>query len=65
MWQTLTEWFEKAGYEVVFSHVKITQAAVQGIRDLNKYIERGYQVVTLINEGLLDGSKNNTALPTH
>lgn len=65
MWQTLTEWFEKAGYENVFSNVGITQAGVQGIRDLNKYVERGYKVVTLINDGLLEGSTNNTTLPTH
>ncbi|WP_228727935.1 hypothetical protein [Klebsiella michiganensis] len=65
MWQTLTEWFEKAGYEIVFSNVGITQAGVQGIRDLNQYIERGYKVVTLINDGLLVNSTNKTILPTH
>jgi len=65
MWQTLTEWFEKAGYEMVFNNVGITQAGVQGIRDLNKYIEQGYKVVTLINDGLLGNSTNKTTLPTH
>ena len=65
MWQTLTEWFEKAGYEKVFSNVGITQAGVQGIRDLNQYIERGYKVVTLINDGVLVNSTNKTILPTH
>lgn len=65
MWQTLTEWFEKAGYEMVFSNVGVTQAGVQGIRDLNKYIEQGYKVVTLINDGLLEYSTNKTTLPTH
>lgn len=65
MWQALTEWFEKAGYEKVFSNVGITQAGVQGIRDLNKYVEDGYKVVTLINDGLLDASLNSTTLPTH
>ncbi|EDQ4901474.1 hypothetical protein NLD39_004440, partial [Salmonella enterica] len=65
MWQTLTEWFEKAGYEMVYSNVGITQAGVQGIRDLNKYIEQGYKVVTLINDGLLEYSTNKTTLPTH
>ncbi|WP_208952491.1 hypothetical protein, partial [Rahnella sp. ChDrAdgB13] len=65
MWQTLTEWFEKSGYEVVYSNVGITQAGVQGIRDLNKYIEQGYKVVTLINDGLLEYSTNKTTLPTH
>ncbi|HDG1695039.1 hypothetical protein [Kluyvera ascorbata] len=65
MWQILTEWFEKAGYEKVFSNVGIAQAGVQGVRDLNKYVEQGYKVVTLINDGLLEGSDNNTTLPTH
>ena len=65
MWQTLTQWFEKAGYEIVFRNVGITQAGVQGIRDLNKYVEQGYKVVTLINDGLLEGSTNMTTLPTH
>lgn len=65
MWQTLTEWFEKTGYKKVFSNVGMTQAGIQGIRDLNKYVEQGYKVVTLINDGLLEGSNNNTVLPTH
>lgn len=65
MWQTLTEWFEKAGYEKVFSNAGITQAGVQGIREFNKYIEQGYKVITLINDGLLEGSSNKTTLPTH
>lgn len=65
LWQTLTKWFEKAGYEMVFSNVGITQAGIQGVRDLNKYAEQGYKVVTLINDGLLNNSTNKTTLPTH
>lgn len=65
MWPTLAEWFEKAGYEMVFNNVGITQAGVQGIRDLNRYVAQGFKVVTLINDGLLEGSTNNTTLPTH
>lgn len=65
MWQTLTQWFEKAGYEKVFSNVGITQAGAQGINDLNKYVQKGYKVVTLINDGLLKGSKSNLTVPTH
>ncbi|MCC4107515.1 hypothetical protein [Serratia ureilytica] len=65
MWQTLTEWFEKAGYEKTFSNAGITQAGVQGIREFNNYIAQGYKVIALINDGLLEGSKNNTTLPTH
>ncbi|EKN4699654.1 hypothetical protein JE939_002826 [Yersinia ruckeri] len=65
MWGQLSEWFEKAGYEKVFSNVGITQAGVQGIRDLNKYVEKGYKIVTLINDGLLEGSNSNLTVPTH
>lgn len=65
IWQILAEWFEKVGYKMVFSNVGITQAGVQGIKDLNKYIEQDYKVVTLINDGLLVNSTNKTTLPTH
>ncbi|WBM70679.1 hypothetical protein OH773_21660 [Buttiauxella sp. WJP83] len=65
MWQTLTEWFEKAGYEKVFSNVGITQAGIQGINDLNEYVRKGYKVVTLINDGLLTGGESKLTVPTH
>ncbi|WP_413773713.1 hypothetical protein, partial [Klebsiella sp. A-Nf5] len=66
MWPTLTTWFEKAGYERVFSNVGITQAGIQGIRDLNEYINKGYKVVTLINDSLLrDSMFEHTTYPTH
>ncbi|OSN08254.1 hypothetical protein [Lonsdalea iberica] len=66
LWKTLTEWFEKAGYEKVFSNVGIAQAGIQGIRDLNEYINKGYKVITLINDGLLNGSlSDKLTVPTH
>ncbi|ABS45715.1 MULTISPECIES: hypothetical protein [Yersinia pseudotuberculosis complex] len=65
MWGTLSQWFEKAGYEKVFSNVGVTQAGVRGIRDLNEYVKKGYKVVTLINDGLLEGSNSNLTVPTH
>lgn len=66
LWQTLTDWFVKAGYEKVFSNVGIVQAGVQGIRDLNEYINKGYKVVTLINDGLLKVSlSQKLTVPTH
>ncbi|MEW7312908.1 hypothetical protein AB1E22_09325 [Buttiauxella gaviniae] len=66
MWQTLTQWFEKAGYEKVFSNVGITQAGPQGINDLNEYVRKGYKVVSLINDSLLRGSLSERATyPTH
>ncbi|ROS03769.1 hypothetical protein [Raoultella terrigena] len=65
MWQTLTEWFEKAGYKKVFSNVGPVQAGLQGIRVLNEYVQKGYKVVTLINDGLLERSHSNFLIPTH
>ncbi|WP_373240022.1 hypothetical protein [Kluyvera ascorbata] len=65
MWPTLAEWFEKAGYEKVFSNAGITQAGIQGIQKLNEYVKQGCKVVTLINDGLLNGSQSNTTIPTH
>lgn len=66
LWPTLTEWFVKAGYEKVFSNVGVTQAGVEGIRELNEYIQKGYTVVTLINDSLLEGSNNkHTTFPNH
>lgn len=65
MWQTLTEWFEKVGYTKVFSNVGVTQAGIQGIRELNDYVEKGYKVVTLINDGLLENGRSTLTVPTH
>lgn len=65
MWGTLSEWFEKAGYEKVFSNVGVTQAGIQGIRDLNDFVRKGYKVVTLINDGLLGSSDSKLTVPTH
>ncbi len=67
-WWVLAKWFEKAGYEKVFSNVGITQAGIKGINDLNKYTsEKGYKVVTLICDSLLENSASPEALtvPTH
>ncbi|HKM97041.1 MAG TPA: hypothetical protein VJY99_10145 [Buttiauxella sp.] len=65
MWQTLTEWFEKTGYTKVFSNVGVTQAGMEGIRELNDYVKGGYKVVTLINDGLLQLGRSTHTLPTH
>lgn len=66
LWGTLTEWFEKAGYEKVFSNVGITQSGIQGVNELNEYIQKGYKVVSLINDSLLLGSlSERTTYPTH
>lgn len=65
LWQTVTEWFEKAGYEKVFNNAGFTQAGMQGLRDLNEYAKQGFKVITLINDGLLYGSDNNLTIPTH
>lgn len=65
MWQTLTDWFEKAGYEKIFSNAGPIQVGIQGLRDLNEYAQKGYKVVTLINDGLLGRSDSTTTVPTH
>ncbi|MDR3432582.1 MAG: hypothetical protein P4L95_11890 [Rouxiella aceris] len=65
MWQILTEWFEKAGYKMVFSNVGVSQAGINGIRALNEYAKKGYKVVTLINDGLLDRGLSISTVPTH
>ncbi|TXE21697.1 hypothetical protein FOT62_27660 [Serratia marcescens] len=66
LWDTLSSWFERAGYEKTFSNVGITQAGVQGIRELNEYVKKGYRVITLINDGLLEGSQSERmTVPTH
>lgn len=65
LWTTLNEWFEKVGYELVFSNVGITQAGIKGINELNEFVRKGFKVVTLINDGLLDGSDSIFTVPTH
>ncbi|WP_330986312.1 MULTISPECIES: hypothetical protein, partial [Enterobacterales] len=66
MWQNVTKWFEKAGFEHVFSNVGITQAGNQGVKDLNEYVAKGYRVITLIDDSLLDGSRSErSTVPTH
>lgn len=66
LWPTLTEWFEKAGYVKVFSNVGITQAGIEGIQALNGYIQKGYKVVALINDSLLEDSPSeHSTYPTH
>lgn len=65
MWQTLTEWFEKAGYEKVFCNVGPTQVGIQGINDLNQYADGNNKIVTLINEGLLEKNDSILTVPSH
>lgn len=67
-WWVLAKWFEKAGYEKVFSNVGITQAGVKGIQDLNEYAnKKDYKIVTLICDSLLQNSASPESLtiPTH
>lgn len=64
-WWSLSEWFEKAGYEKVFSNAGLTQVGAEGINTLNRYIEQGYRIVTLISDGLLKPSTSTLTVPTH
>lgn len=65
MWQTLTEWFQKAGYELVFCNAGITRGSVEDIHLFNDYVNRGYKVVTLVAGGLLDGNDSIFTVPNH
>lgn len=65
MWGKLSEWFEKAGYQKVFSNVSAIHKNVQDIRTLNEFVHQGCWVVTLINDGLLQLSDSNLTVPTH
>lgn len=65
MWQTLTEWFQKAGYELVFCNAGITRGSVEDIRLFNDYVNRGYKVVTLVAGGLLEGNDSIFTVPNH
>lgn len=65
MWSTLTSWFEKAGYELIFSNAGATQVGIEGINKLNEYARKGYKIVTLINDGLLERGRSVLTIPTH
>ncbi|MBD2797254.1 hypothetical protein ID856_12000 [Xenorhabdus sp. 18] len=60
MWRKLTEWFEKAGYEKVFSNISLMHSNKEGIEELNNYIEQGYHVVSLISAGMLKNMKETS-----
>ncbi|MDE1474924.1 hypothetical protein [Xenorhabdus bovienii] len=53
MWGKLTEWFEKSGYEKVFSNVGLSHSNINDIVTLSDYYNKGYHVVTLISAGML------------
>ncbi|MFW0765814.1 hypothetical protein ACN0IV_08215 [Trabulsiella odontotermitis] len=65
MWGTLSEWFEKAGYEKIFSNAGPVQAGMQGFNELNSYASKGYRIVALISDGLLKGSDSILTIPSH
>ncbi|MDE9429804.1 hypothetical protein [Xenorhabdus bovienii] len=54
MWGKLAEWFEKAGYEKVFSNISLMHSNKEDIEKLNNYIDQGYHVVSLISVGMLE-----------
>ncbi|MDC9605551.1 hypothetical protein [Xenorhabdus griffiniae] len=66
MWEKLTEWFEKAGYEKVFDNISIfSHSNVNDIINLNQYIKKGYRVVSLISAGMLDRITGDTSMKNH
>ncbi len=60
MWGKLTEWFEKAGYEKVFSNIGLTHSNKEDIETLNNYIEQGFHVVSLISAGMLQNMEETS-----
>lgn len=65
MWGKLSEWFEKAGYEKVFSNVGIAHVGINGLCDLNKYADGSHKIVTLISAGILVGYDSLIPLKNH
>ncbi|CDL84775.1 hypothetical protein [Xenorhabdus szentirmaii] len=63
-WWPLSEWFEKAGYEKVFSNISLMHSNKKDIEELNNYIEQGYHVVSLISAGML-GTLRETSGKNH
>ncbi|CDH23995.1 hypothetical protein [Xenorhabdus bovienii] len=52
-WWTLSDWFEKAGYEKIFSSVGLSHCNINDLVTLGDYYKKGYHVVTLISAGML------------
>ncbi|WP_047683320.1 MULTISPECIES: hypothetical protein [Xenorhabdus] len=59
MWGMLTEWFEKAGYEKIFSNVGLSHCNMNDLMTLNDYASQGYKVITLISDTMLGMGRNN------
>ncbi|CDH33210.1 hypothetical protein [Xenorhabdus bovienii] len=59
MWEMLTEWFEKAGYEKVFSNVGLSHCNMNDLMTLNDYASQGYKVITLISDTMLGRGRSN------
>ncbi|MDE9543709.1 hypothetical protein [Xenorhabdus bovienii] len=59
MWEMLTEWFEKSGYEKVFSNVGLSHCNMNDLMALNDYASQGYKVITLISDTMLGRGRSN------
>jgi hypothetical protein len=59
-WWTVSDWFEKAGYEKVFSNIGLKHSNKEDIEVLNNYIEQGCHVVSLISAGMLQNMKETS-----
>ncbi|MDC9606835.1 hypothetical protein WDV76_07855 [Xenorhabdus griffiniae] len=59
-WWTVSDWFEKAGYEKVFSNVGLKHSSKEDIEILNNYIEQGCHVVSLISAGMLQNMQETS-----
>ena len=65
MWGKLTEWFEKSGYEKIFSNIGIYHSSISDVLALNESIKSGYRVVTLVSAGMLAGYQGDTLSKNH
>ncbi|WP_338804409.1 hypothetical protein WDV76_02740 [Xenorhabdus griffiniae] len=64
-WWSLSDWFEKAGYEKVFSNVGLSRCNLNDLVTLSDYCRNGYRVATLISAGMLKGYDGESSGKNH
>ncbi len=64
-WWSLSDWFEKAGYEKVFSNVSLSRCNINDLVTLSDYCRDGYRVATLISAGMLKDHEGESSGKNH
>ncbi|MGJ0626238.1 hypothetical protein [Xenorhabdus bovienii] len=64
-WWSLSDWFEKAGYEKVFSNVSLSRCNINDLVTLSDYCRDGYRVATLISAGMLKNHEGESSGKNH